>query len=103
MRLKTLDLMEAVLGRAVETASALDARQSTTSATSASMSYTDSVLKLLPELKTLVNLRQSLHQQLVSGATGQPSLEQAKASGGSLSLQHSLDNAGEYIHTYIHM
>ena len=61
-----------------------------------SMTYADSVLKQLPELKTMVNLRQSLYQGLVSG-TSVSSLEQAKTSGGdSLSQQHKLDNAGTW-------
>ena len=64
-----------------------------------SMTYADSVLKQLPELKTLVNLRQSLYQRLVSG-TSVSSLELAKTSGGdSLSQQHRLNNAGAW--TYI--
>ena len=61
--------------------------------------YSDTVLKLLPELKTLVNLRQTLYQgTVVSGARRVSStVQQAKASD-SLSTQHRLANAGEWMY-----
>ncbi|CAI8045559.1 Nucleolar pre-ribosomal-associated protein 1, partial [Geodia barretti] len=113
VRLKTLDLIRGILKRAVATAASLSALGpsippglgSGTGATCGEMSpsasigptvtttYSDSVLKLLPELKTLVNLRQTLCQGMACGVSAASSLEQAKASD-SFSPQHRLDNAG---------
>jgi hypothetical protein len=116
VRLKTLDLIRGILKRAVATAASLSALgpsippglgsgdgatgsgEMSPSASfgptaSVATTYSDSVLKLLPELKTLVNLRQTLHQGMVPGVSAASSLKQAKASD-SFSAQHRLDDAG---------
>ena len=96
MRLKTLHLIEVVLQRASETAATLRTHQTPSSPPPLSLtatSYTDSVLKVLPELKTLVNLWQGLQRR--SGAGSREYLEQARSSGDTLSLEHRLANTSE--------
>ena len=96
VKLKTLDLIVVALNRATDTSAALRSSDAHSSP-SPFATYTDLVLKQLPELKTLVNLWQQLHRQLEApGGRREPSssLEQAKTSSDSLSPEHRVANAG---------
>ena len=56
--------------------------------TSSLLHYSDSVLKLLPVIKTMINFRQRLL------APSKPSLEVVKKEGDTLSLEERVQNAG---------
>lgn len=57
--------------------------------------YIDAVLKLLPELKTLINLR----QQLVVPA--KPTVDLAKKVGDNLTSEQRVHNAGVCVHVCV--